>query len=67
MAFCSYCNSRIIKYSVTINSSNHHKVKKEAEWGSATGAGGLSKLLNPAASPYAFNIPHALALAEDQQ
>jgi len=56
-----YCNSRIIKYKVTVEEgSGRHQVQKVTEWG--RGAGPFT--LKPAA--YNFNIPHGLALAEDK-
>jgi len=56
-----YCNSRIIKYKVTVEQgSGRHQVQKVTEWG--RGAGPFT--LKPAA--YNFNIPHGLALAEDK-
>jgi len=56
-----YCNSRIIKYKVTVEpGSGRHQVQKVTEWG--RGAGPFT--LKPAA--YNFNIPHGLALAEDK-
>lgn len=44
-----------------IDNGGSHKVRLLEEWGTGNGAG-----FNVARSPYAFNIPHALALAEDQ-
>jgi len=55
-----YCNSRVIKYGVTITSSGVHDVKKLFEWGKGSGPFTVKK------GPNSFNIPHGLALAEDR-
>jgi DNA-binding beta-propeller fold protein YncE len=57
-----YCNSRIIKYSVSLNAtSGHHVVQKVFQIGKAEMSGfSFSK------GPTAFNIPHSLTLAEDK-
>ena len=54
-----YCNSRVIKYSVTVKNGKH-EVNKVFEWGQGAGPFTLSL------SPDSFNIPHGLALAEDR-
>ncbi|CAB4068572.1 PAM [Lepeophtheirus salmonis] len=58
-----YCNSRIIKYQVRVDSNGYHQVSVDVilHWGEANGAGISSSLNN-----YAFNIPHGLTLAEDK-
>ena len=56
-----YCNSRIIKYGVTVDSNGIHKVNRLFEWGK--GAGGPFTVTK---GPNSFNIPHGLALAEDR-
>jgi peptidylamidoglycolate lyase len=55
-----YCNSRIIKYSLVVEASGHHKVTKEWQIGEARGGISIQR------SPLAFNVPHALTLAEDK-
>jgi len=56
-----YCNSRIIKYGVTVDpSSGNHDVKKLFEWGKGSGPFTIKQ------GPNSFNIPHGLALAEDR-
>ena len=56
-----YCNSRVIKYGVTVDSSTGaHNVKKIMEWGKGAGPFTVNK------GPNSFNIPHGLALAEDK-
>ncbi|TRY67348.1 hypothetical protein TCAL_12467 [Tigriopus californicus] len=56
-----YCNSRIIKYSLRVDKDGYHNVSIVTQWGQANGAG-----LSITRSPYAFNIPHGLALASDK-
>ncbi len=55
-----YCNSRVIKYGVTVDSRGAHIVKKITEWGKGAGPFTINK------GPNSFNIPHGLALAEDK-
>jgi hypothetical protein len=55
-----YCNSRIIKYSITVTSDGKHAVIKITEWGKTAGVMSISR------GPYNFNVPHSLALAEDK-
>ena len=55
-----YCNSRVIKYGVTVDSRGTHIVKKITEWGKGAGPFTINK------GPNSFNIPHGLALAEDK-
>ena len=55
-----YCNSRVIKYGVTVNPSGTHEVKKLFEWGKGSGPFTVKQ------GPNSFNIPHGLALAEDR-
>jgi len=55
-----YCNSRIIKYSITVTGDGKHAVNKMIEWGKGAGPFSISK------GPYNFNVPHGLALAEDR-
>jgi len=55
-----YCNSRIIKYSITVTSDGKHAVNKITEWGKTAGVMSISR------GPYNFNIPHSLTLAEDK-
>ena len=59
-----YCNSRIIKYD--------RSGRKLLEWGRAVQPSVLQRVgaflsgAKPKSPPYTFAIPHALALAEDQ-
>ena len=55
-----YCNSRVIKYGVTVTPSGTHEVKKLFEWGKGSGPFTVKQ------GPNSFNIPHGLALAEDR-
>merc|ERR1719450_1441350 len=55
-----YCNSRVIKYGVTVTQSGTHEVKKLFEWGKGSGPFTVKQ------GPNSFNIPHGLALAEDR-
>jgi len=55
-----YCNSRIIKYGVTVDRNGLHQVKKLFEWGKGAGPFTITK------GPNSFNIPHGLALVEDR-
>lgn len=55
-----YCNSRVIKYGVTITPAGVHDVKKLFEWGKGSGPFTVKQ------GPNSFNIPHGLALAEDR-
>ena len=57
-----YCNSRIIKYRAKPGSDGYHNVSWLNSWGEGNGAG-----FSIARSPYAFNVPHSLALAEDKE
>ena len=59
-----YCNSRIIKYKLVIDETGYHRVTLEQllHWGDANGAG-----FSYSKSPYALNIPHSLALAEQHK
>jgi len=55
-----YCNSRIIKYSVSVDpNTGKHIVNKELEWGRV---GPFTMSLQPDS----FNVPHGLALAEEK-
>ena len=56
-----YCNSRVIKYGVTVGPGGEHQVEKLLEWGQGAGPFTLTRGHN------SFNIPHGLALAEDRQ
>jgi len=56
-----YCNSRIIKYSVTTTGDGKHAVSKVKEWGKGAGPFSIGR------GPFDFNVPHGLALAEDRQ
>ena len=53
-----YCNTRIVKFDST--------GRKILQIGRAYQQTMGDRLLNRRPPPYAFNIPHALALAEDQ-
>jgi len=55
-----YCNSRIIKYGVTVSQTGAHDVKKLFEWGKGSGPFTVKQ------GPNSFNIPHGLALAEER-
>jgi len=55
-----YCNSRIIKYSVSVDAkTGKHVVNKELEWGRVMP-------FTMAMRPDSFNVPHGLALAEEK-
>ena len=57
-----YCNSRVIKYSVSVDSEGGHKVSRVMEWGKSAGTGPFTVTRGP----NSFNIPHGLALAEER-
>merc|ERR1719391_1259083 len=56
-----YCNSRIIKYSITVTGDGKHSVNKIKEWGQSSGPFTMKT------GPYSFNVPHGTALAEDRK
>ena len=55
-----YCNSRVIKYEVSVGPDGKHLVEKVLEWGKGAGPFTVNQ------GPNSFNIPHGLALAEDR-
>ena len=40
-----YCNSRVIKYSITVTSDGKHAVNKITEWGKTAGVMSIKKVI----------------------